>query len=83
MVHFGQFEKFEQIWCTVKGRTLKLKKRFDNSICAAFHLPTDLLLYVPYMQYFKKMHVCETALLVVQNWGKMAYLPQPTTGTSF
>ena len=29
------------------------------------------------------MHACEK-LLVVQNWGKMAHLPQPTTtGTSF
>ena len=24
-----------------------------------------------------------TKLLVVQNWGKMAHLPQPTRGTSF
>ena len=50
----AQFEKFEQIWGTVKGRTLKLKKRFENSICFAFHLSTYLLLYVPYMQNFKK-----------------------------
>ena len=58
----AQFEKFEQIWGTVKGRTLKLKKkRFENSMCFAFHLSTYLLLYVPYMQNFKKMHACEAA----------------------
>ena len=57
----AQFEKFEQIWGTVKDRTLKLKKRFGNSICFGFPLSTYLLLYVSYMQNFKKMHVCEAA----------------------
>ena len=56
-----QFEKFEQIRGTVKGRTLKLKKRFENSIGFAFHLSSHLLLSVPYMQNFKKMHACEAA----------------------
>ena len=56
-----QFGKFEQILCTVKCRTLKLTKWFENSICSAFHLSIYLLLYVPYMQNFKKMHACEAA----------------------
>ena len=58
---FAQFENFEQIWGTVKGSTLKLKTRFKNSICLAFHFSTYLLLCVPYMQNFKKMHACEAA----------------------
>ena len=57
----AQFEKFEQIWRTVKGRILKLKKRFENSIRFRFHLSTYLLLYGPYMQNFKKMRACEAA----------------------
>ena len=36
------------------------------------------------MQNFKKKKKCMPAkLVVVQNWGKMAHLLQPTTGTSF
>ena len=36
------------------------------------------------MQNFKKKKTCMPAkLLLVQNWGKMAHLPQPTTRTSF
>ena len=50
----AQFEKFEQILGTIKYRTLKLTKWFENSICFAFHLSIYLLLYVPYMQNFKK-----------------------------
>ena len=57
----AQFGKFEQIWGTVKGRTLKLKKRFENSICSGCPLSTYLLLCGPYMQNFKKMHACEAA----------------------
>ena len=57
----AQFEKFEQVWGTVKGRILELKKGFENSIYFAFHLSTCLLIYVPYMQNFKKIHVCKTA----------------------
>ena len=34
------------------------------------------------MQNFKKMHTCEAAG-GIQNLGKMAYLPQPTSGASF
>ena len=56
-----QFEKFEQIWGTVKGRTLELKKRFENSIRFVFHLSTYYYLYVPYMQNLKKTHACEAA----------------------
>ena len=50
----AQFEKFEQIWGSVKGRTLKLKNRFENSIWFRFPFSTYLLLYVPYMQKFQK-----------------------------
>ena len=57
----AQYKKFEQISGTVKGVTLKLKKRFENTICFAFPLTTYLFLYVPYMQNFKKMHACEAA----------------------
>ena len=58
----AQLEKFEQIWGTVKDRTLKLKKkRFENFLCFAFHFSTYLLLYVPCMQNFKKMYACEAA----------------------
>ena len=55
----AQFEKFKQIWA--KGRTLKLKKKkkIENSICFGFRLSTYLLLYVPYVQNFIKMHACE------------------------
>ena len=55
------------IWGTVKGRTLKLKKKkkkkkkIENSICFGFTLPTYSLLYVPFMQNFKKMHAREAA----------------------
>ena len=36
------------------------------------------------MQNLKKKKMCIPAkLLLVQNWGKMAHLTQPTTGTSF
>ena len=34
------------------------------------------------MQNFKKIWM-PVKLLLVQNWGKMAHSPQPTTGTSF
>ena len=76
----AQFEKFEQIWGTVKGRTLKLKKRFENSICFAFHLSTYYYMYRTCKISRKCMPM---KLVVVQNWGKMAHLPQPTTRTSF
>ena len=78
----AQFGKFEQIWGTVKDRALELKKkkRFENSICFAFHLSTYCYTH-PTCKISKK---CMPAkLLVVQNWGKMAHLPQPATGTSF
>ena len=35
------------------------------------------------MQNFKKKICMPPKLLLVQNWGKTAHLPQPTTGTSF
>ena len=35
------------------------------------------------MQNFKKKCMPAKLLLLVQNWGKMAHLPQPTTGISF
>ena len=47
-------KSLNKFWGTVKGWTFKLKKRFENSICFAFHLSTYLLLYVPSMQNFKK-----------------------------
>ena len=41
-----------------------------------------LLLYVPYIQNFKiNMYACEAA--AGAKLGKMAHLPQPTTGTSW
>ena len=77
----AQFEKFEQIWGIVKGRTLKLKKRLENSICFAFPLSTYYYMY-PTFKISKKY--IPAKLLVVQDWGNMAHLPQPiTTGTSF
>ena len=33
------------------------------------------------MQNFKKKICMPVKLLLVQNWGKMTHLPQPTTGT--
>ena len=35
------------------------------------------------MQNFKKKICMPVKMLLVQNWGKMAHLPQPTTGASF
>ena len=40
-----------------------------------------ILLYVPLMQNFKKMHGCKAAAAGTK-LGKIAHLPRPTTGTS-
>ena len=61
MVHFGPISKVLTNLEYSKGRTLRLKTRFENSICFLFYLSTYLLLYVPCMQNFKKMHACEVA----------------------
>ena len=41
-----------------------------------------ILLYVPLMQNFKKMHGCKAAAAAGAKLGKIAHLPRPTTGTS-
>ena len=79
----AQFEKFEQIWGAVKGRTLKWRKRFENSICLPFQFSTYLLLpiFTLHAKFEKKYMPAKPQ--VVQNWGKMGHWAEPTTGTSF
>ena len=74
----AQFDKFEQIWGTVKGRTFKLKK--DLKIQYVSHF-ICLLTYSMYPKCKISKKCMPVELLVVQNWGKMAHLPLPTTGT--
>ena len=76
-----QFEKFEQIWGTVQGRTFKLKKKdLKNPYVSHF----ICLLTYNYLSTYSISKQCMPAkLLLVQNWGNMAHFPQPTTGTSF
>ena len=78
----AEFEKFEQIWGTVKGRTLKLTKK-DLKIPCVSHVIYLLTYYYMYpICKISKKYMPEK-LQVLQNWGKMAHLPQPTTGIFF
>ena len=73
----AQFEKFEQIWGTVKAGLLNQKK-YLKIPCFAFHLSTYMY---PTCKISKK---CIPAKLpLVQNWGQMVHLRQPTTKASF
>ena len=62
----AQFEKFEQIWGTVKkGRTLKLKKKEkkDLNIPYVLHFICPITSYHMYLtcKTSKIMHACEAA----------------------
>ena len=63
----------------IADTNFELKKKLKNP-CWTFHLSTYYYMY-PACKIEKK---CMSAkLLMVQNCNNMAYLPQPTTGTSF
>ena len=55
-------------------RAFKLKKRFEISMCFAFHLCTYYYMY-PNAKFLLKMHACDAAA-GVQNCGKMSHLSQ-------
>ena len=44
-----------------KDRPLKFKKRFENSICFAFHLYTDFIIICTLHAKFQKKHAREAA----------------------
>ena len=62
----------------VHQRTLKLEK--DLEIPYVSHFISLLIIICTLYSKFQSM---TAKLLLVQNWGKMAHLSQPTTGTSF